>query len=129
MSEELPGRAAVCENIGPRQRAYRLKIAIGAFLVGDVLSFALLFMRAAQGLRLLVFLPFVVAAISLFETKQRTCVLLAAKGVRNMDDGEQRVTDPNFLRQAARQSWRILALSFVLATVLTLALWLAPAIG
>jgi hypothetical protein len=116
----------VCENIGPRQRALRMRFAIGSFIAGDLLSLALILTHAAHAWRLTAFVPFAAAAIGLLEAQQRTCVLLAAKRARNMDDGEKPVTAPDFLRQIARQSRRVMVQGIAIGLLLTLALWLVP---
>jgi len=122
LSVTAPAR---CENIGPRQRALRVRLAIACFVLGDALSLTLLVTHAAQGWRLTVFVPFLLAAICLLEAVQRTCILLAARGLRDMDDGTKPVTDPALARQSVVQSWRLVAIACVVALVLTLALWLA----
>jgi hypothetical protein len=123
---ERAGDGALCENIGPRQRALRRRLAVGSFVVGDALSLALVLTHAAHPWRLTVFLPFLLAAICLLEAQHKTCVLLAARGTRDLDDGEQPVTDPAFLRRIALQARRVMLQAVAVALALTLALWLVP---
>src|SRR5689334_21176354 len=92
--------SSVCiANIGPNERRKRLLAGIVLFAIGFVLSAVLVAADASRLYRLAVLLPFWWGGISTFQVTQQTCVALAAKAVRNLDAGEQAITDEAELRQ------------------------------
>ena len=91
--------------------------AVAAFLVH---------FGAARGWRLLALPPIWVGALSLVEVKTRTCVMLAARGVRNMDAGNEPVTDALDRQALRRQSQNVHLWTVVLTLVLTAALLALP---
>jgi hypothetical protein len=94
-------------NIGPAERRKRLRIGIGAGLFGAVSAIVLVAGGAGRGWRLLLLLPFLLAAISLFQVRATTCVALAARGLRNMDAGDEPIADPVELRTVKAQARRV----------------------
>ncbi len=80
-------------NIGPNER--RRRAIMGAVMAAIVVALALLFimLEAPRPWRLLIVLPAWIAALDFFQVRANTCVLLAARGVRNMDDGNVAVAD------------------------------------
>ena len=54
--------------------------------------------------RLLVFVPVWIAALDFLQVRARTCVLLAARGVRNMDGGNEPIADPAELERVRTQA-------------------------
>jgi hypothetical protein len=95
---------AVCPNIGPRQRQRRL---IGGFLflaVAACVGGCLILFEAPRPWRLLVFLPAWAAAIGFFQVSAKTCVALAARGLKNMDAGDESINDPTELKHIRAQS-------------------------
>lgn len=96
--------AANCPNIGPRERQRRL---IGGFFflgIAACVGFAVMAFNAPRPWRLLIFLPAWAAAIGFFQVSAKTCVALAARGLRNMDSGDEQIADPNELAQVRAQS-------------------------
>ena len=87
--------SACAANIGPNER--RRRAIMGAVFAAIVVALALLFIMidAPRPWRLLIVLPAWIAALDLFQVRANTCVLLAARGVRNMDDGNVPVGDPS----------------------------------
>ena len=73
------------------------------------------------------FLPFVAGAHGYFQARDRTCVGLAARSQRDLDDGPVDVTDPGELAQIERQARRVYVKSIALATAMVLAFMLIPA--
>ncbi len=51
---------------------------------------------------------------------------LAARGARNMDDGPEKITDPEALAQVRRQAARVYLKSIALGLALALAFFLLP---
>jgi hypothetical protein len=115
-----------CENIGPRERAKRLRFGIGALLLVDVVAILLVVEHAARPWRFVVFPLLFIAAIGLLQVRERTCVALVARGVRDMDDGEKPVTDPAEQRQLRAQARRIYVQSTLIAAVFALVFYALP---
>jgi hypothetical protein len=123
---ETPVEGAVCENIGPRERMKRVKAGIVALVLFDVVAVLLVVEHAARPWRLAVFPLALGAAISLIQVRERTCVALAARNVRDMDDGEKPVTDAGEQRRIAAQARRVYLHSVVIAAALTGAFFFWP---
>lgn len=118
---------AVCANIGPREREKRMRIArvMGAVSAGAAVM--LLRSRAPRVFRLGLFLPLSVAAIGYFQAKHHTCVALAARGQRNMDEGEEWIEEEETREALKRQGRQVLARSLTTAAALTALAYLLPA--
>jgi hypothetical protein len=114
------------ENIGPRGRRQRLLFGLACFAIGVVMAATLLAFDAAWPWRLALFLPFVAGAHGYFQSRDRTCVGLAARNQRDLDDGPIDVTDPRELAQLERQARRVYLKSVALATAMVLAFLLVP---
>jgi hypothetical protein len=118
--------AAACPNIGPRERQRRL---IGGFVflaVAACVAVSVLLFNAPRPWRLLVFLPVWAAAIGFYQVRAKTCVALAARGLKNMDGGDEEVTDTGELQQIRAQSRRVHILSALTAVVVAALLALLP---
>jgi len=87
--------SACLANIGPNER--RRRKIMGAVAAAIVVALALLVITldAPRPWRLLIVLPAWIAALDFFQVRANTCVLLAARGVRNMDDGNVAVGNPS----------------------------------
>lgn len=109
-----------CENIGPRQRRKRIRAGTAVLAVGLVLAGVLLALDVPRALRVVVFIPFAAACVGLFQVRHRTCVVFAARKVRDMDQGEVPVTDARELEQITRQARLVYAQGLGVAAVLTL---------
>lgn len=112
------------ENIGPRQR--RRRVVMGTLVLACTLAFALVLVRLGvdRSLRLAVFFPLLAGTIGLLQVPARTCVSLAAQGLKDMDDGPKPVTDADERRCLAAQARRVIALSLGISVALTGAFWL-----
>jgi hypothetical protein len=113
-----------CENIGPRQRRRRVVIGTLVLAAALLLALGLLHFEVARSWRLSVFVPLFLGSIGLLQVPARTCVKLAAKGVRDMDDGEKPVTDEWERQRLSAQARRVLLQALGVAVALTAALWL-----
>ncbi len=125
-SGDAPLAATSCENIGPRQRQARIRIGIGLLLLGDLLAVALVVLHADRALRLVVLAPFVAGSISLFQVRARTCVMLAARRVRDLDQGEIPVTDARELKALMSQAKVVLLQGISVGLALTAIVFLLP---
>jgi hypothetical protein len=119
--------AAVCPNIGPRERKRRLVGGFVFLLVAVCVAVCLILFNAPRPWRLLVFLPTWAAAIGFFQVRARTCVALAARGLKNMDAGEEEITNPRELDDVRAQSRSVHIRAIVTAVVVAALLALLPA--
>ncbi|MDQ1558755.1 MAG: hypothetical protein QOD32_1815 [Pyrinomonadaceae bacterium] len=111
-------------NIGPREQRKRRLLGIVALTVGVAAAFLLVVYDAPRALRALVFFPVWIAGLGLLQARERTCIALAARGVCNLDAGEERLEDEQLvahLRGTARRINRRALTTAVAITLLTLA--------
>jgi hypothetical protein len=117
---------AVCSNIGPRERKRRLVGGFVFLLVAVCVAVSLILFNAPRPWRLLVFLPTWAAAIGFFQVSARTCVALAARGLKNMDAGDEEITNPRELDQVRAQSRGVHIRAVLTAVAVAAALALLP---
>jgi hypothetical protein len=111
-------------NIGPRERRKRRLMGVVALTVGVGTAFVLVVYGAPRLLRLVIFFPVWMAGLGLLQSKEKTCIALAARGVCNMDSGEESVGDEaraEELREKARRINRRALITAVAITLLALA--------
>jgi len=119
--------ANVCiPNIGPEERAKRLRIGTIVLLSGAVVATALVLAGADRPWRLVAFLPFWAGATTLFQVYEKTCIALAARNVQNLDGGEVAVRDADERRQIDRQARRVRREGLAAAVALTALLLALP---
>jgi hypothetical protein len=94
-------------NIGPRERRKRLVAGIAMFAVTVVIAGVLVLTGLPRFWRVLTILPAWVGAIGLFQVREQTCVALAARGLRNMDAGDEAIVDAIELHHVRQQSRRV----------------------
>jgi hypothetical protein len=113
--------ATIARNIGAAGRRQRLLYGSISLVVG-IAAAALLMTGAggvSRGARLLLFLPFLGAALGLMQARDHTCVRLAAQGQRNLDRGSEAVADPWLMSQLKRQAREVVIEAVLAATFLT----------
>ncbi len=106
-------------NIGPHERKKRLWIGSVILAVAAAAALALTFAPIERPWRLLVFVPFWAGATSLFQVYEKTCVALAARGTRNLDTAEERITNVAELTQVKLQARRVRLEGLAVAMLLT----------
>lgn len=116
----------VCANIGPRERQRRLVGGFFFLAIAICVAGSLFVFNAPRPWRLLVFLPTWAAAIGFFQVRAKTCVALAARGLKNMDAGDENITDPIELDQIRTQSRGVHIRSVVSAAAVAALLFLLP---
>jgi hypothetical protein len=94
-------------NIGVRGRRKRMAFGLIAFFVSVAILFALIVTGVNRWVRLVTFIPFWVAGLGIFQARGWTCVAHAARGVCNMNGGEEPVEDPAEAAQLRRQAVEI----------------------
>jgi len=123
-----PGTGDDCiPNIGPAERRKRVRMGIGMGVVSAGVAVAVLGLGAPRAARLLLLLPFWVTGITLFQVREKTCVRLAARDLRNLDSGDEPVTDASARAQIRRQARRVYVEAFLVAAALTALVAAAPA--
>ena len=118
--------STVCANIGPLGRQRRLRSGIRWLAIGGGAGVALALAGAPRWMRLGAFAPFVLGASGVFQAYEQTCVALAARGVRDMDSGEEQIADQAMARQISRQARNVYVESGLLAALLTAAVLALP---
>jgi hypothetical protein len=117
----------VCvENIGPREARKRLRLAGVLMLVAVAGSVALVMLQAPRVLRVLLFPPIWGAALGYFQARERTCVVLARRGARNLDRGVEAVSDPAVAGASRRQARKVHLMAVVTGVVATVLLLVLP---
>jgi hypothetical protein len=111
---------SACVNIGPRERRKRRVMGIAGLALGALLAFALVALNAPRLSRLLVFFPIWIAALGLLQTREQTCIALAARGMRNMDDGEEAIEDERLVGEIRLVARRINRRALMVAAIVTL---------
>jgi hypothetical protein len=118
----MEAREVCIPNIGPRERRRRL-IGGGCLLaLGAIAAALLLGFDARRAWRIVVLVPVWGGALGLLQVREKTCVALAARGVQNMDDGEETIDDPLVLAQMRRQARKVHTRAALLAVVVTAAI-------
>jgi hypothetical protein len=120
--------ASICiPNIGPRQRRRRLIVGTSMIAIAAVTAVSMVGLGAGRALRMAVFLPLVVGLIGLLQVRAKTCVALAARGLRNMDGGDEAIADPGELRAVKAQARRVNIQAVLIASAITALLLALPA--
>ncbi len=113
-------QATACiPNIGPRQRQRRMMVGLVLSAVTVALAAFLLVGEVPRVWRVLLFAPALMAALGVFQAREQTCVALAARGVRNMDAGDEPVMDAAQTQRISEQSRRVYMKSVIAAVAVT----------
>jgi hypothetical protein len=112
-------QAAACANIGPREQRKRLVSGIVALLIGAAVAAGFMWVDASRWWRAILFGPFFFGALGVFQARSRTCVFLALRGVRNLDDGPKPLDDPVEIEALRRQAEKVYLKSLGAAALLT----------
>jgi hypothetical protein len=113
-------------NIGRRERQRRLVGGIVMLAVAAGLAGGLMLFGAPRWWRLLVLLPAWGGALGLFQVRAKTCVALAARGLRNMDAGDEAIANPRELDQVRAQSRQVHVRAALSALALTALIVMLP---
>jgi hypothetical protein len=111
-------------NLGPRERHRRLLGGHIGTALTVVAMVALRALHARRGFRLLLFLPIAFAAVGYLQYSARTCVHLAARGLRNLDAGAEKLTDFTVRLALRRRAEKIFLASLAAAALLTFVAYL-----
>jgi hypothetical protein len=114
-------------NIGPLERRKRRLMGVVALTVGVGLAFVLVIMQAPRLSRAIIFFPVWIAGLGLIQSREKTCIALAAQGKCNMDAGEERLEDENLIEQLKDKARRINRRAVITAAAITLLALVFPA--
>ena len=103
-------------NIGPRGCARRQGMSWVWLGIAVVLVAVLAWRNAPPWWYSLTAIPFLFAALGVFQAREQTCVFLAGVGQRDLDGGAERVTEPEVLAVMRRQA-AIVWMRSLLATI------------
>jgi len=107
-----------CPNIGGGEIRRRLSMGyLGLILTIAVIVFTIIF-NPGQ-LRALVFFPALLMGITFFEAWDKTCIINAYFGIKNLGQKNQREKDLNSLIIQRTQSVKIIIKSIITAGVIT----------
>jgi hypothetical protein len=114
--------SSAVSNIGDLGVSRRLGVGWVGLVVGIGLGVAFIETGQPRTVRLLVFVPFWLAALGFAQAQARTCLSLAARGVKDLDDGKGPVplTDDTERRAIDARARGIHARALGLAVALTL---------
>ena len=119
---------SVCiPNIGPRERRRRLIVGAVMFAIAVAVTAGLLLAGAPRAWRLFVLFPAWVGALGVMQVKEKTCVALAARGLRNLDSGDEKIVDAIELDHVRAQSRKVHMQSAIVALVVTALVLALPA--
>src|SRR6266481_1211776 len=114
-------------NIGPRETLKRRVFGIAALAAGAVFAFALFAMDAPRAYRILIFFPIWLAALGLFQAREKTCIALAARGVCNLDSRETEIVDGLTVTRLRDKAKNINRRAMITAATVTLVALAFPA--
>jgi hypothetical protein len=117
---------ACIPNIGPGERQRRLVGGFFFLAIAVCVGVCLIWFNAPRPWRLLIFLPAWASAIGFFQVSAKTCVALAARGLKNMDAGDEAISDSGELDQVRKQSRAVHIRSILTAAVVAALLTLLP---
>jgi hypothetical protein len=109
-----------CINIGSQQRRLRMRMGIVMFAIALLLAITMAVMNTPRLARIVLFVPLLLGSLGVLQARAHTCVALAAKGLRNMDAGNEPVDAASVAVLKARGR-TILLQSIALAGALTVA--------
>ena len=108
-----------CPNIGGGEIRRRLFMGyLGLILTTTVVVYTIIFDPGQ--LRILVFFPALLMCITFFEAWDKTCIINAYFGIKNLGEMNQRERDLNSLKIQRTQSAKIILKSIITAFVTTL---------
>ena len=106
-------------NIGPGQRRKRFGMGIAMLVVTVGLGLIFRISASPRPWRFALFLPAFFGTFGLIQAKERTCSVLAERGVRNWDRGEKKIDNEAVARALKHRGRLILVKSAASAAILT----------
>jgi uncharacterized membrane protein len=113
-------------NIGPRERRKRRLLGIVSLTVAVAVAFVLVSFGAPRWARLVVFFPLWMAGLGLLQARAQTCIALAARGVCNMDEGEETIHDDALASRLREKASAVHRRALMVAAAITVVVLLFP---
>ena len=107
-----------CPNIGGKEIQKRLFATLIGLVLTIIAGIYLITFRDAE-LRFLVIFPALIMGVSLFEVLDKTCVVNAYLGIKNMGDKNQKEREYSFLKIQRYKSVMIIIKGLLLSLVAT----------
>jgi len=104
-------------NIGPKGRRQRLVRGIITLVLGAVLGLVMVLYGVDRWWRLALYVPFWMGSLGVHQARGKTCVVLAARGLREADDRLEAV-DTDDERLTLRRQARLVYIQTTAAAVL-----------
>jgi hypothetical protein len=98
-----------------------------ALTVGVSLAFILVIMQSPRWSRAIIFFPIWIAGLGLLQSRERTCIALAAGGKCNMDAGEESLSDAGLIEELRKKARRINRRALITAGAITILALAFPA--
>ena len=113
-------------NIGPSGRRKRRLLGIVSLTVAVGVAFVLVAFGAPRWSRLVLFVPLWMAGLGLLQSREKTCIALAARGVCNMDAGEEPVADSALASRLREKAAALHKRALLVAAAITVVVLLFP---
>ncbi|MEJ7709616.1 MAG: hypothetical protein WKF84_07085 [Pyrinomonadaceae bacterium] len=113
-------------NIGARESRKRRLMGIAALASGVGLAFVIVATEVPRAYRLLVFIPFWIACLGMLQSRAQVCIALSARGLRNMDTGDEKIQDQSLKESLRAKSKQINRRALITAAAITLVVLLFP---
>jgi hypothetical protein len=111
-------------NIGFRGQKQRYFLAMMMYICSFVLLVWMIVTEASAWLRMLLFIPLFIGALGYFQARDKTCVHLAARGMKSVHNGQvERIEDPRLNKQLQQRAASVWLKSVVTAIVITVLLF------
>jgi hypothetical protein len=111
-------------NLVDRGIRRRRRLGAAWLIVGVIAAIALVASSASREWRLLLVIPFTISANGFLQAREKTCVILAAIGKREVNDGRSYADVADEERAVLRRRALMIALrSGLIAVVVTAAIW------
>lgn len=111
-------------NIVDRGVRRRRRMGIGWLIAGVLAAVVIVAMHLSREWRLLLIVPFAISANGFLQARDKTCVMLAAVGKREVNDGRSYADVAGEERTVLRRrAFVIVAQSLLIAAAITAAIW------
>lgn len=113
-------------NIGPRERRKRRLLGIVSLTIAVGVAFLLVVYGAPRWTRLLVFFPLWMAGLGLLQAREKTCIALAARGMCNMDAGDEQLKDDTLATRLREKAAALHKRALLVAAAITVVVLVFP---
>ena len=112
-----------CPNIARCEVRKRLYIGY-IVLFGTIITIMITVFFNQDHLRFLIFFPAILTTVTFFEALDKTCIVYAYLGIKNMGDKYHKEREPDSLKVQRIQSIKIVVKSIISAIIITAAAYI-----